>query len=250
MRKIIALSIMLATNILTNAQPINKSNTDVYTTSKGELAITLLGHGTLMLKFNNKIIHVDPYSAVANYDMLPKADLIILTHEHADHLDTAAINKIKTPATLLIMNGTCYDQLNIGEVLKNGGKTEFNGVPIEAVAAYNIEHKRPNGEPFHPKGVGNGYIFTFGDKKLYLAGDTENIPEMKALTNIDIAFLPMNLPYTMSCEMAADAALAFKPQYLYPYHHGGKEMLEKLQELLKNSSINIVIKNNGNDMVK
>jgi len=112
---------------------------------------------------------------------------------------------------------------------------------IEAVPAYNIQNKRPDGKPFHPKGVGNGYIITFGDKRAYVAGDTENTPEMKALRNIDIAFLPMNLPYTMTPEMVADAARAFKPKILYPYHYGNTDV-KKLDPLLKGSGIEVRIR--------
>jgi len=114
----------------------------------------------------------------------------------------------------------------------NGDVKTVEGLKIEAVPAYNIVHKRDTGQPFHPKGVGNGYIITFGDKRAYVAGDTENIPEMKGLKNIDIAFLPMNLPYTMTPEMVADAAKAFKPKILYPYHFGETDT-SKVVSLLK-----------------
>ena len=120
-------------------------------------------------------------------------------------------------------------------VLKNGDVQTVKGVQIEAVPAYNVIHKRDDGTPFHPKGSGNGYIFTFGDRRVYVAGDTENTPEMKALTAIDVAFLPMNLPYTMTPEMVADAAKAFKPKTLYPYHYGETDP-SKLTELLKKES--------------
>ena len=116
--------------------------------------------------------------------------------------------------------------------MRNGDKQTIAGLQIEAVPAYNILHKREDGQPFHPKGVGNGYILTFGNTRLYLAGDTENIPEMKNLHDIDIAFLPMNLPYTMTPEMVADAARMFKPRILYPYHYGNTDT-NKLVELLK-----------------
>ena len=116
--------------------------------------------------------------------------------------------------------------------MRNGDKQTIAGLPIEAVPAYNILHKREDGQPFHPKGVGNGYILTFGDTRLYLAGDTENIPEMKNLQDIDIAFLPMNLPYTMTPEMVADAAKMFMPRILYPYHYGNTDVT-KLVDLLK-----------------
>ena len=116
--------------------------------------------------------------------------------------------------------------------MKNGDIRIVKGLTIEAVPAYNLVHKRDNGQPFHPKGQGNGYVITFGDKRVYIAGDTENTPEMKALEAIDCAFLPMNLPYTMTPEMVADAAKAFKPKILYPYHYGKTDPAE-LVDLLK-----------------
>ena len=132
------------------------------------------------------------------------------------------------------MTKACTEKVAGGIVMKNGEVKTVLGLKIEAVPAYNIEHKRSNGEPFHPKGRGNGYIITFDDKRVYVGGDTENTPEMKKLKNIDIAFLPMNLPYTMTPEMVADAAKAFKPKILYPYHYGQTDP-NKLVDLLKDS---------------
>ena len=118
--------------------------------------------------------------------------------------------------------------------MNNGETQTIDSVKIEAVPAYNIVHKRENGEPYHPKGLGNGYVFTFGDKRVYIAGDTENIPEMKSLQAIDCAFLPMNLPYTMTPEMVADAATAFRPKILYPYHYGDTDT-SRIVVLLKDA---------------
>ncbi len=118
--------------------------------------------------------------------------------------------------------------------MNNGDTRTVLGIEVQAIPAYNLVHKRDNGQPFHPKGVGNGYVLTFGDTRLYVAGDTENIPEMKALQSIDCAFLPMNLPYTMTPEMVADAARAFKPRMLYPYHYGDTDPT-RLRELLKDA---------------
>lgn len=193
---------------------------DIIKTSEGDLKIIFIGHGTLLFHFGERWIHIDPYSAVADYHLLPKADLILLTHEHRDHLDLKALNLIKTEKTSVVLTETCSKQVSGGIVMRNGEMRAVEGLKIEAVPAYNIIHKRENGEPFHPKGVGNGYILTFGGKRVYVAGDTENTPEMKTLKEIDIAFLPMNLPYTMTPEMVADAAKAFKPKILYPYHYG------------------------------
>ena len=208
---------------------------DTIATSKGTLIITFIGHGTLMFNFNGKIIHVDPFGEQADYSLLPQADLILITHEHYDHLDVDVVKTIRTEKTKLVYSEKCAEQIAGGIVMKNGDLKTVDGLKIEAVPAYNIVHKRGNGKPFHPKGDGNGYVITFGDKVVYVAGDTENIPEMKALKNIYIAFLPMNVPYTMTPEMVADAAKAFKPKILYPYHYGDTDPT-KLVALLKGVS--------------
>ena len=193
---------------------------DVIKTSGGDLEITFIGHGTLMLGYGGKVIHVDPFARLADYSKLPKADLVLITHAHGDHLDPAAPAAVRTPATTAIVAPACEGKVEGATVLRNGEATQAAGLRIEAVPAYNIVHTRPGGGPYHPKGEGNGYVLAFGDTRVYIAGDTENTPEMKALKNITVAFLPMNLPYTMTPEMVADAARAFRPKILYPYHFG------------------------------
>jgi L-ascorbate metabolism protein UlaG (beta-lactamase superfamily) len=205
---------------------------DVIQTSAGDLEITFLGHGTLMLAFDGKIIHVDPFGRVADYAQLPKADLVLITHEHGDHMDLGALAHIRTGQTEVVLTETCAEQVAGGIVMRNGDTRTVKGIIIEAFPAYNIVNKRPNGQPFHPEGIGNGYILTFGDKRVYVAGDSENTQEMKALRDIDCAFLPMNLPYTMTPEMVADVAKAMQPKILYPYHYGDTDT-SKLVELLK-----------------
>jgi len=197
--------------------------TDTISTSAGDLNITFVGHGSLMFGFNDMIIHVDPTAEMGDYSDLPKADLILVTHEHFDHFDPKTIEMLTKDGTELVMAEVCAGKIEGCSVMKNGESRVVKGLTIEAVPAYNIEHVRSPGNPFHPKGVGNGYVITFGDKKLYVAGDTENIPEMVELQEIDIAFLPMNLPFTMSPEMAADAAQSFSPKILYPYHFGDSD---------------------------
>ena len=206
--------------------------TDIIKTSVGDLKITFIGHGTLMFSFGGKIIHVDPVTREADYTKLPKADMILITHQHRDHFDLKALEILRTKRTVLVLTETCARRLKGGIVMKNGDVETIAGLKIEAVPAYNIVHKRRDGRPFHPKGIGNGYVITFGDKRVYVAGDTENTPEMKKLERIDIAFLPMNLPYTMSPEMVVDAAQAFKPRILYPYHYD-KTDTSKIVNLLK-----------------
>lgn len=201
---------------------------DIIPTSSGDLEITFIAHGTLMMKYQDRVIHIDPVSMFGtDYAKMPVADLILVTHAHGDHLDPDAIAKIRTDKTVTVLTSQCFEQLGFGQVMANGdGKTVF-GIKIEAVPAYNLESS------YHPKGVGNGYVLHFGDKKVYVAGDTENIPEMSDLKDIDVAFLPMNRPYTMTPEMVAEAVRRFRPEILYPYHYGNTDT-GKLVELLKN----------------
>jgi len=200
--------------------------TDSFETSSGPLEIAFLGHGSLMFTFDEKVIHVDPFSQVADYAALPKADLILITHEHGDHLDPTALKSVRKPGTDIVLTELCNAQVPDGIIMRNGDLTVVQGFQIEAVPAYNLIHTRDSGDPFHPCGNGNGYVITFGNKRVYIAGDSENTPEMKNLENIDIAFLPMNLPYTMTPEMVVDAATAFKPRVLYPYHYGETDTAE------------------------
>ncbi|MBN1506785.1 MAG: MBL fold metallo-hydrolase [Sedimentisphaerales bacterium] len=207
---------------------------DTIATKTGDLKITFIGHGTLMFDYGGKVLHVDPWTRLADYSRLPKADLVLITHEHQDHLDPKAVSAVRTENTRVVLTKACADRVAGGIIMKNGDVQTVQGLKVEAVPAYNIVHKRPGGEPFHPKGSGNGYIVTFGETRVYVAGDTENTPEMKKLEKIDIAFLPMNLPYTMTPAMVADAAKVFKPKILYPYHYGETDPNE-LVNLLKDS---------------
>ncbi|MBE0534861.1 MAG: MBL fold metallo-hydrolase [Phycisphaerae bacterium] len=214
---------------------------DVIGTSMGDLVITFVGHGTLMFACGGKVIHVDPWMQLADYLLLPKADLILITHEHRDHLDPAAVAAVREDDTQIILTEACAGKVAGGIVMKNGETRRLLGLTVEAAPAYNVVHMRAAGQPYHPKGSGNGYVITFGKTRVYVAGDTENTPEMKALQDIDVAFLPMNLPYTMTPEMVADGARAFKPRILYPYHYGETDTSE-LIERLKNDNIDIRIR--------
>ena len=221
------------------AEPFEK---DVIKTSAGDLEITFIGHGSLMFKFGGKVIHVDPFSKLADYAKLPKADLVFLTHEHQDHFDQVALQNITTMKTVVVLTEKCAEKLPGGTIMKNGDVRKVEGIKVEAVPAYNLVHKRDNGQPYHLKGAGNGYVLTFADKRVYIAGDTENVPEMSHLKRIDIAFLPMNLPYTMTPEMVAAAARSFKPKILYPYHYGETDTARIVALLKENRDIEVRIR--------
>jgi L-ascorbate metabolism protein UlaG (beta-lactamase superfamily) len=212
-----------------HAQGLEK---DVIPTSAGEVSVTFVGHGTLVFGHGGKTIHVDPFGKLADYATLPKADLVLITHAHGDHLDPAALAAIRRPDTLVVVAPDCEGKVEGAVTLQNGERKTLAGIEVAAVPAYNLVQMRPDGTPYHPKGRGNGYVLTFGDTRVYVAGDTENVPEMKALEQIAVAFLPMNLPYTMTPEMVADAARAFRPRILYPYHFGETDTA-RLVPLLK-----------------
>ncbi|MGQ9662015.1 MAG: MBL fold metallo-hydrolase [Kiritimatiellia bacterium] len=216
--------------------------TDLIPTNEGDLKITFIGHGTLMFEFSGKIIHVDPWSSLADYSKLPKADLILVTHDHYDHLDTKAIEALCTNTTRIMVTSRCAAQVAGGTIMRNGDVQTIAGVRIEAVPAYNIVHKRANGQPFHHKGEGNGYVLTFGDCRVYVAGDTEPVPEMEKLKGLSIAFLPMNLPYTMTPEMVAQVARMIRPKILYPYHYGETDPRRLLKLLEEEKGIDVRIR--------
>jgi L-ascorbate metabolism protein UlaG (beta-lactamase superfamily) len=215
--KSIFLFSLIITSLAASAfgQDMNRPKSDEFTYGKNKLTIRFLGHATLMLDFNGTIIHVDPTAAYLKGVDAPKADIILITHEHGDHLDPGQIAKLSRDDTQIVANPAVAGKLKKGLVMKNGEKREVKGIPIEAVPAYNTTKGH---EGFHPKGRDNGYILTLGTKRVYIAGDTEDIPEMAALKNIDIAFLPVNQPYSMTPAQAARAAAMFTPKILYPYH--------------------------------
>jgi L-ascorbate metabolism protein UlaG (beta-lactamase superfamily) len=196
-----------------------------------------------MLRWGGKVIHIDPWSNLPGFSTLPQADLILVTHQHGDHLDSAAISRLRTPTTVLLLTARCAERVRGGTVMKNGDVEKVLGLSVEAVPAYNLVHMRPDGTPFHPKGEGNGYVVTIGHTRIYIAGDTENTPEMEALRNIDVAFLPMNLPYTMTPEMVAEAAKAFKPKILYPYHYSQTDPAKLAPLLIDTKGIEVRVRN-------
>ncbi len=243
MKKLLFLAWFLSLAFVFTAVAQGKFEKDIIKTSTGDLEITFIGHGTLMFTYNGMVIYVDPWRRLADYSVLPKADVILITHEHLDHFDPPALDLLRTKKTTVILTETCSKQAKGGIVMRNGDIRSIKGLTVDAVPAYNIAHMRSQGVPFHPKGVGNGYVITFGDKRVYIAGDTENIPEMKKLAEIDIAFLPMDLTYTMTSEMVADAARSFKPKILYPYHYSNTDT-SQIVDLLKDiEQIKVRIRN-------
>jgi len=234
---------MAAVVMAQNGTSERKHQVDTITTKAGELKITFLGHGTLMFDCAGKVVHVDPWSRLADYAKLPKASLVLITHEHGDHLDPKAVAAVRGEDTKVVLTKACADKVPDGLVMNNGDVKTVQDLKVEAVPAYNIVQQRDNGQPFHPKGAGNGYVVTFGETRVYVAGDTENTPEMKMLDKIDVAFLPMNLPYTMTPAMVADAARAFKPRILYPYHYGDTDPNELVNLLKDSKNIEVRIRN-------
>lgn len=192
---------------------------DSYKTPLGEIKITVIGHASLLVEWNGKYIYSDPYSEAGDFSGREKADLIIITHNHYDHYDESAWSKIVTDKTLFVVSQDVGKVSDRYVVLKNGESYNYEGLMIHAVHAYNVNRRNDAGELFHPRGVGNGYVLDFGGFRLYIAGDTEPIPEMRHVTNIDIAFLPKNLPYTMTDEEFVQVANTIRPKYLYPIHY-------------------------------
>lgn len=238
------LMIVLVGTILSN--PLSgQYEKDLISTSEGELEMYFIGHGTLMFKFNGLVIHIDPVMREADYTTLPDADLILVTHEHGDHLDMTAISNLMKEDTRVVMTEKCMEQLEDiqASVFRNGDEGTFHGIEVRAIPAYNIKHMRSEGNPYHPKGAGNGYILSFGDTRVLIGGDTENIPEYKKLDmDIEVAFLPMNLPYTMTPEMVADAARSLQAKILYPYHYGETDTQELVNLLKDDTGIEVRIR--------
>ncbi len=183
-------------------------------------------HASLVLSLPERIIYVDPVGPVSRYRGLPTPDLVLITHEHSDHFDAAALQGLVTDATRLVTNPAVFALLpaalkNRAQALANGDSTKIGALGIAALPAYNTTKGRLQ---YHPKGRDNGYLLTLAKARIYIAGDTEETPEMRALKAVDIAFLPMNLPYTMEIAAAAAAVAAFRPKWVYPYHCRGSDI--------------------------
>ena len=209
---------------------------DDFDTAAGKLTITPIKHASLRIDAGKQVVYLDP--AQGDYAQAPKADLILLTDTHGDHLVPAVIAGLKKPGTVIVACEAVAKSVTEAKVLRYGESTTIGAWKIEAVAAYNMKRGPSAGQFYHEKGRGNGYVVTYGGKRFYFAGDTEGIPEMRALKNIDVAFVPMNLPYTMTPEEAADAVKAFKPRVVYPYHYRGSD-LSVFEKALAGSGIEV-----------
>ena len=199
---------------------------------KDEIIFTPINHASFVIQSSEKTLFVDPVGDVDNYISFSSPDIILITHTHGDHLNTELVNILKTKNTAVVVSKAVYDELNYGEILENGEKKTYSDVSIEAIPMYNTSEDRLD---FHKKGIGNGYVVTLMDKRIYISGDTEDIVEMRNLEDIDFAFICMNLPYTMTIEQAASAVLEMEPKVVYPYHYrgqGGISDIEKFKELV------------------
>jgi len=217
---------------------------DQIATANGNLTIHPVHHAGVVLTWNGKRIVADPTtfppgpnSGAADFRGANAPDLILITHEHGDHFSVPTLTELAGPNTVIVVTQSIYGMLPAAlqakaKVMKNGEKATYAGVPIEAVTAYNTTADRLM---FHPKGRDNGYVLTLGGKRVYLAGDTEEDPELKNLANIDVAFIPMNLPYTMTVDAAAQWVKDFKPKIVYPYHDMGSDV-EKFKTLVGDAS--------------
>ena len=208
-------------------KPTTTEETDIFVTAGGKLVkLHALMHSSMRIEYGGQNIYIDPCSNLrgrtVDYTAMPKADIILVTHEHFDHYDTAAIRQLTADSTLLIMNPRCVEMYGNGTTMANGDRRQLaDGISLDAVPAYNItaDHLQ-----FHPKGRDNGYILTLDGLRIYIAGDTEDIPEMADIKDIDIAFLPCNQPYTMTPEQLVTAAKMVNPKVLFPYHYGDTDV--------------------------
>lgn len=215
-------------------------NVEEFKTSAGTLKITTVQHASFLMEAGGQVVYVDP--AQGSFDGLPQADLILLTDIHGDHLDAGMIAKVRKAGTQIVAPSAVAKTVTGAVVVNNGESKTIGAWKIDAVPMYNLKRGPSAGQLFHDKGRGNGYIVTYGGMRIYIAGDTEGIPEMRALKNIDVAFVPMNLPYTMPPEEAAEAVKAFHPKVVYPYHYQGSD-LKVFESALAGSGVEVRIRN-------
>ena len=222
---VVGLLVLLGILAMLGGASLAQAQSDVIKTAKGDLRITPINHASLMLEFGGKVIYVDPVGQ-GDYSGKPKADLILVTDVHGDHQNREKVTELKGANAVVVAPPAVAKTLTEAQTISNGEKKTVAGIEIEAVPMYNLVRGPEAGKLFHDKGRGNGYVLTFGDKRLYLSGDTECVPEMKALKNIDVAFVCMNLPYTMTPGEAAGCVNSFKPKIVYPYHYGKSNLEE------------------------
>ena len=208
-----------------------------FQTSAGAGKITPLYHASTLIEAGGKIIYIDP-AKPAKFDGLPKADLILITHTHPDHMDPAVIAEISKSGTEIMAPKAVVETVKTAHPISNGETKTWQGWTVEAVPAYNLKRGPAPGKLFHDKGTGNGYVLSYGGMRFYFSGDTEGVPEMRALKNIDVAFVCMNLPYTMPPDEAADAVKAFHPKVVIPYHYHGSD-LSVFQKGLEGTGIEV-----------
>lgn len=222
----------------------NGYETDVFTTKSGKtVKFYALVHASFIIEYDGKIIAVDPVAKLngrtINYAAFPKADYILVTHEHFDHFDTTAIRNITKVNTKLVTNQRCGDMLGYGTVMANGDRIELgDGMILEAVPAYNTTKGHLQ---FHPKGRDNGFVLTLDGLRIYIAGDTEDIPEMADIKDVDVAFLPCNQPYTMTTQQLVRAAKLIQPKVLFPYHYGHTDV-SGIPAQLKDAGVEVRIR--------
>ena len=241
MKKLIVGALTMASTLAAIAA---EYQTDTFKTKEGKaVTITAIKHASLRIQYDGLEIQVDPvakYAPETDYAKFPKADVILVTHEHFDHFDRDAIAALKKDGTQVIANPAVHRMLGSGTALTNGEQHVIaKGIKLYAVPAYNTTSGRTQ---FHPKGRDNGYVLTMDGLRIYVAGDTEDIPEMSALKDIDVAFLPCNQPYTMTPEQVAKAARTIRPKVLFPYHYS-QTPIKNVVELLAGSGIDVRIRN-------
>lgn len=239
--------IELATGIMgwqSAGKALTKEEVDGFSTSNGsQVLIHCIKHGSLSINIGDKWIYIDPVTdkvqPATDYTTMPKADYILVTHEHGDHLDAKAIEQLTKDGTIIVLNQRSSEILGgKGDILGNGDTKKLDAWSVDAVPAYNTS---ANKLQFHPKGRDNGYVLTIEGLRIYIAGDTEPIPEMQNIKDIDIAFLPCNLPYTMTPEQLTEAAKTIRPKVLFPYHYGKTDILQVVK-LLEGSGIDVRIR--------
>jgi L-ascorbate metabolism protein UlaG (beta-lactamase superfamily) len=214
------------------------AGTEEFATAAGPLRLTPIQHASLMIQAGGKVLYIDP--AQGKYDGRPQADYILITDIHGDHMAPAVIDKLKKAGTVILAPKAVAEQVPGCTVISNGENQTIGDFKVEAIPMYNLK-PAPNGTVYHTKGRGNGYVLTYGGKRFYFSGDTDGTPEMKALRNIDVAFVCMNLPYTMAPEAAAEAVRAFHPAIVYPYHYSGSD-LSLFSKALEGSGIEVRIR--------